>query len=584
MAIYSVETLLKMAVNSRDFIRAANGFITAQQDIKLGEKLYLTALEKGKCFYDFEEISRGILHLELNNYTFSWMNSVKECCIHKIERIITEILRKENIQDKYFLDGAEFLPSAVHLHKIGSEQLTIQLFRIGCFMVDRKSICDLLEYAIVVHELEWDKKQTEAIQLLTKLKSVTAQYQDNQSTLPAKENEPYDYCDLKEAACNASKLDWIQIARKLYEKCMATIPEYENECAELVSIAVEVAKTELLNDLAWSVEIFKRAIELTKNKEDYILILSNLGKLKDSSYEEQLISFFIKKYDKLFLDRDCLLEAAMSLSDSPFRETLLIRGANLTLSTKQAFGLIDCINGNPSYKQLLHSLNDKVKFQQDYLFELLERFVYDNKGTPENFQNALNEKNINTRRSYQYDRDGNNTSHWTLLMRSCFLGRNDIARILIDKGANMSITNELGYNALIASLSNLEVKNDSGGQEIKKEIIFSIMKSGIDINGTFIHTDGNITSAFVEASCNGYLDVIKELYDMGANYQINGDKGRTVLMAASYTCRIDVLNFLLELGADAASIDNFPAFWEYNKYEDEQKVIEILKNAGANLN
>ena len=152
----------------------------------------------------------------------------------------------------------------------------------------------------------------------------------------------------------------------------------------------------------------------------------------------------------------------------------------------------------------------------------------------------------------------------------------------MDLGADMTLTNKKGFNALIASLISLDVKFGWGkGDEVKKEFIFKIIESGVDIHSIYQVNEKSHTTALIEAACDGYLDVVKKLVEMGASFELNGDKGKEALLRAAYTCRYEVLQYLLEIGADATTIDSSLVFYFYNYREEENKVMELLRKHGA---
>ena len=113
-----------------------------------------------------------------------------------------------------------------------------------------------------------------------------------------------------------------------------------------------------------------------------------------------------------------------------------------------------------------------------------------------------------------------------------------------------------------------------------------LLSKGADVNGKA----GNGNPTLIQASANGYRDMIKLLLSNGADVNAKGPKGVTALMAAA-TSRaymgaassgLPVVQMLLDAGADvhAKTEDGKTALEFAHKAKDDQVVEVILQAEG----
>ena len=129
------------------------------------------------------------------------------------------------------------------------------------------------------------------------------------------------------------------------------------------------------------------------------------------------------------------------------------------------------------------------------------------------------------------------SSHWinhTALTLAIERGYIEIAKLLIDKGANINIQNREGHTALM--LASIE-----GHIEIAKLLI----DKGANIN--IQNREGH--TALMLASIEGHTEIAKLLIDKGANINIQNREDHTALMLASIKSHTEIAKLLIDKGA-----------------------------------
>jgi uncharacterized protein len=124
----------------------------------------------------------------------------------------------------------------------------------------------------------------------------------------------------------------------------------------------------------------------------------------------------------------------------------------------------------------------------------------------------------------------------TALMIALIRGISEVAEILINRNADVSIKNDKGESAFLLS-----------GAHIMKTLI----DKGIDIN----QRDNNGNTALMKAAWRCSVDNVRILLDKGADVNIKNNVGETALMSAiAASCEdqkyIDLVRALLDKGAD----------------------------------
>ncbi len=171
------------------------------------------------------------------------------------------------------------------------------------------------------------------------------------------------------------------------------------------------------------------------------------------------------------------------------------------------------------------------------------------------------------------DVDAQNKDGWTPLHQAAFRGKIDIVKVLIENGADPFIKNINGKTAL-----------DLCEDKAIREILEKHMK---EYNQTIDETKNNEYSIFnnnlLDAVFNSDLIEVKKCVFSGKyNIDVQDDKGYTPLMYAIMDHNFDIVEFLVDHGADI-NLCNFkgqsPLKIAY-KYDDE-KIASYLLEKGA---
>jgi ankyrin repeat protein len=142
---------------------------------------------------------------------------------------------------------------------------------------------------------------------------------------------------------------------------------------------------------------------------------------------------------------------------------------------------------------------------------------------------------------------GNYTTEYTALMQASDKGMADVAKALLDKGAEVNTRNENGYTALLIAAG-----SPSGGA-----VIPILLNKGADVTAI---TGGGRTALMNEARLSGYFGAedIELLIKHGVNVNATDKEGWTALMLAAngqYESS-EVVKKLLDHGADIAAVNN----------------------------
>jgi ankyrin repeat protein len=182
---------------------------------------------------------------------------------------------------------------------------------------------------------------------------------------------------------------------------------------------------------------------------------------------------------------------------------------------------------------------------------------------------------------------------WTALIDASVNGHVNVVKLLIDKGVDVNANRDIGTTALVSA---------SGAGHI--DVVKLLIDKGVDVNAKSndgwkvimyaypAHprlTDGRHMdmTALMLASIAGYIDVVKLLIDKGANVNAKNNNGWTALMLVSQIAHqmshIDLIELLIDKGADvnAKSNDGWTALKLAKKIR-HSTVVQILRNAGAN--
>jgi len=156
-----------------------------------------------------------------------------------------------------------------------------------------------------------------------------------------------------------------------------------------------------------------------------------------------------------------------------------------------------------------------------------------------------------------------------LLVQACVFGYLEIARQLVDNGADVSVADKYGRTPLHFALKN--------GHLV---VVRLLMESGAD----FSIADKYGQAPLHFASANGHELVVRLLIDNGADISVADQDGWTPLHTASMNGYEAVVRLLIDSGADVSAAN--PAGWpplllaSVNGYE---AVVRLLIDNGANV-
>ena len=224
---------------------------------------------------------------------------------------------------------------------------------------------------------------------------------------------------------------------------------------------------------------------------------------------------------------------------------------------------------------------------------------------------------INHQSEYELRDDERYTIMPTPLMFAAKYGHTDVMKLLIEKGADVSIIDNGGENALslatkhghIASvrlLFELGLANANSTDHWEnpiltiaagnghKDLVQFLLDNGAEVNrlGGF----GGYETAIKDAVCGNHIEIVQLLLDAGADVNL-GDKigklksinAQPVLYMACQTygekINIDMLKLLLDAGANVNAMDNLHETALYKAAENgDIDAVRLLLDYGADVN
>ena len=151
----------------------------------------------------------------------------------------------------------------------------------------------------------------------------------------------------------------------------------------------------------------------------------------------------------------------------------------------------------------------------------------------------------------------------------------EVVKFLIDNGADVNLKNNGGMTALMSA------------SDVSHELIELLIKSGARVN----EVDDNGKSALMYAIISSSdIEVVKFLIDNGANVNLKSNDGETALMNAYIRGNKELVELLINSGADVNLIDfNLKDNYGRTKLMEASKIgnkeaVELLINAGARVN
>ncbi|KAJ6439237.1 ankyrin repeat domain-containing protein 52 [Purpureocillium lavendulum] len=167
-----------------------------------------------------------------------------------------------------------------------------------------------------------------------------------------------------------------------------------------------------------------------------------------------------------------------------------------------------------------------------------------------------------------------NVNETTSLGRSavlvaCANGYIDIVHVLLDKGADITVTNKYGCTPV-----------DAASENGHAEVVRLLLEKGADI----ATADNEGWTPVNAASNNGHAEVVKLLLEKGADITIASNEGWTPVNSASNNGHAEVVKLLLEKGADIATANKYGCTpVNAASTNGHAEVVKLLLEKGANI-
>jgi ankyrin repeat protein len=160
----------------------------------------------------------------------------------------------------------------------------------------------------------------------------------------------------------------------------------------------------------------------------------------------------------------------------------------------------------------------------------------------------------------------------TALIKACEFGSLDIAKVLVDAGANINLKSKAGFTPLFYAV-----------QKNHKPVVEYLISKGVNVdekNGQ----EGS--SALYQASYDGLLEIVTMLVDAGADVHLKPTHGYSILYAAFQNNHKPIMEYLISKGA---RVDEKNGPIEITVLyqactESSLDIITLFVDAGADVN
>lgn len=159
-------------------------------------------------------------------------------------------------------------------------------------------------------------------------------------------------------------------------------------------------------------------------------------------------------------------------------------------------------------------------------------------------------------------------AHWTALMWACDFGHIEVARLLIDSGANLNARDHYDYTALMRA-------SDEGRTEVVKFLV----GAGADTEPRDKYGKTALMMAFKEH----HKEAAEALLDAGANLEATDRFGRTLLLRAVSDGWAEGVKLAVAHGANlrAEDLHENTAWGIAMLKKNNHEIVEILMDAGV---
>jgi ankyrin repeat protein len=175
------------------------------------------------------------------------------------------------------------------------------------------------------------------------------------------------------------------------------------------------------------------------------------------------------------------------------------------------------------------------------------------------------------------DVDARCISETTALHLASQLNDDVTVKILLDRGANINLTDELGQNALHLALANFKVR-------VNMELVKLLIDKGIDVEA---RNHYGATSLFV-CCTKGHYDALVILLENGASVNAKNYGNRSPLHTAVFMRNYNCVKVLLDHGADINAVFDVGKTVLHAAFEGtpspDVEVIKLLLSRGVDAN
>jgi hypothetical protein len=165
----------------------------------------------------------------------------------------------------------------------------------------------------------------------------------------------------------------------------------------------------------------------------------------------------------------------------------------------------------------------------------------------------------------------------TILMRMGLNGKKNIAKVLIEAGADVNTVGNFGMTALMTAARYLNIGMIEALIEAKADVnmVDKLNRTALMWAAMWARAEGGSN-----VSETNVTDAVKALIKAGANINKLNDSGETALMMAVFKFHIEAVKVLIDAGADVNIITK-NGYTALKQARGDPKLSDLLKKAGA---
>ncbi len=185
------------------------------------------------------------------------------------------------------------------------------------------------------------------------------------------------------------------------------------------------------------------------------------------------------------------------------------------------------------------------------------------------------------------------------LFNTTYNGDIEIARLLLDKGANINVKDNDGDTPLtsVAANGNFELAKvlidrgaDLNAQGNYTPLAAAILNGKIELvklmidKGANVNINGKMSGPINVAASKGNVDIAKLLVNKSADINAKDSNGNSALINASYQGHMAMVKFLLDKGADINIKGKYGTAIENAALQNNKDIVQLLESKGAKVN